>query len=66
MHNTSTNNKGKLQTSPERCEKHINMVSEVKGILKEQKSETGNREVDNKAEMGINSKKSYKTYRKAF
>lgn len=50
------------------CEKHMNIVSEVKGILKEQKSETGNgsREVDNKAEMGINTKKIYKTYRRAF
>lgn len=38
---------------PRECEKHMNIVSEVKEILKKQKSETGNREVDNKAEMGI-------------
>lgn len=46
----------------------MNTVSEVKEILKEHKSETGNGnwEVDNKAKMGINTKKSYKTYRKAF
>lgn len=52
---------------PGECEKQMNIVSEVKGILKH-KSETGNgnREVDNEAKMGINKKKSYKTYMKAF
>lgn len=46
----------------------MNIESEVKEILEEQKSETGNRnqEADNKAQIGINTEKSYKTYRKAF